>query len=264
LIKTHKLNPKLINPTGKHNEITKNDIFKYIESQKNIPYEKSTTPKEKQTESIPQCQFNKPSSFESPKIETLPADKVIKIIGFQKAMTKTMTQATLIPSFLFTDEYNVDKLVKIRKDINSTPGNKTKLTYTPFFIKAMSLALNDFPILNSLVNSKTGEDGYVYEYTIKRDHNISVAIDGPEGLVVPNIKRVQDKSVLDIQRELNGLKQRADSKKLISDDFNNGTFTVSNIGKAFFKFSLKLFYYNQLNVLINVLTNVLIFINFFV
>jgi pyruvate/2-oxoglutarate dehydrogenase complex dihydrolipoamide acyltransferase (E2) component len=69
---------------------------------------------------------------------------------------------------------------------------------------------------------------------------------------------------LDIQRELNGLKQRADSKKLISDDFNNGTFTVSNIGKAFFKFSLKLFYYNQLNVLINVLTNVLIFINFFV
>jgi len=63
-------------------------------------------------------------------------------------MTKTMTQATLIPSLLYTDENNFDKLVKIRKDINYTPVNKTKLTYTPFFIKAMSLALNDFPILN--------------------------------------------------------------------------------------------------------------------
>jgi len=233
MIKINKLNPKLIIATGKHNEITKEDVNNYLESQKKSPSEKLISSKEKGLESSSQTQFKKQSSYESPKIETSQEDKVMKIVGFQKAMTKTMTQATLIPTFLFTDEYNVDKLVKIRKDINSTPGNKVKLTYTSFFIKAMSLALNDFPILNSLVNSKTGEDGYVYEYTVKKDHNISVAIDGPEGLVVPNIKRVQEKSVLDIQKELNLLKKKADTKKLTSEDLNNGTFTVSNIGKFY-------------------------------
>ena len=205
----------------------KGDVLNYIESMKNKSAEEVIHSKE-----IPQ-EVLKPAAQQVQKAQSsaVSEDKVVKIIGFQKAMTKTMTQATLISSFLFTDEFNVDKLVKIRKEINSTPENKIKITYTPFFIKAISMALSDYPILNSLVNSKTGEDGYIYEYTVKGDHNISVAIDGPEGLVVPNIKRVQDKSVLQIQKELNSLKIKADTRKLTSDDFNNGSFTVSNIGK---------------------------------
>jgi len=227
MIKSHKLNPKLIKPTGKNNRIMKGDVLNYIESLKNKPSESLINSKEKSKEAqkaaLPQRQ--------KPESSVASEDKVVKIIGFQKAMTKTMTQASLISSFLFTDEFNVDKLVKIRKEINSTNGNKLKITYTPFFIKAISIALSEFPILNSLVNPKTGEDGYIYEFTLKADHNISVAIDGPEGLVVPNIKRVQDKSVLQIQKELNSLKEKADARRLTSDDLNNGTFTVSNIGK---------------------------------
>lgn len=206
----------------------KGDVLNYIESQKNKSAEEVIISKEKPQE-VPK--FATSTTQKTPSSTAAAEDKVVKIIGFQKAMTKTMTQATLISSFLFTDEFNVDKLVKIRKEINSTPGNKTKITYTPFFIKAISLALNDYPILNSLVNPKTGDDGYIYEYTLKADHNISVAIDGPEGLVVPNIKKVQDKSVLQIQKELNSLKEKADARRLTSDDLNNGTFTVSNIGK---------------------------------
>lgn len=229
LIKSHKLNPKLIKPTGRNNRIMKGDVLNYMESMKNKSAEEvihsKEIPQEAPKSAAPQAQKTQSSAVTE--------DKVVKIIGFQKAMTKTMTQATSISSLLFTDEFNVDKLVKIRKEINSTPGNKVKITYTPFLIKAISLALNDFPILNSLVNPKTGEDGYIYEYTLKADHNISIAIDGPEGLVVPNIKRVQDKSVLQIQKDLNFLKEKADAKRLTSDDLNNGTFTVSNIGKFF-------------------------------
>jgi 2-oxoisovalerate dehydrogenase E2 component (dihydrolipoyl transacylase) len=158
-------------------------------------------------------------------------DKNIKLVGFQKAMTKTMTQANLIPSFLFTEELDVDKLVKIRKEINSSAKkNDVKITFTPFFIKALSLSLSEFPILNSIVNPNLGNDGYIYEYTLKNDHNISIAIDTTEGLVVPNIKKVQNKSVMEIQKDLNFLVDKSKNRKLTNDDLTNGTFSCSNIG----------------------------------
>jgi 2-oxoisovalerate dehydrogenase E2 component (dihydrolipoyl transacylase) len=155
-------------------------------------------------------------------------DKVIKITGFQKAMTKTMTLANQIPSFLYSDEYNVDKLVNLRKEINKT--SKIKLTYMPFIIKAVSLSLQQFPILNSHVNPLLGEDGFIYEYTVKKDHNIAVAIDSADGLIVPNIKSVQNKDIIDIQKDLYNLREKVEAKKLSSDDLYNGTFTISNIG----------------------------------
>lgn len=155
-------------------------------------------------------------------------DKVIKITGFQKAMTKTMTLANQIPSFLYSDEYNVDKLVNLRKELNKT--SKVKLTYMPFIIKAVSLSLREYPILNSHVNPLHGEDGFIYEYTMKKDHNIAVAIDSPDGLIVPNIKSVQNKNVIEIQKEINNLREKVEAKKLSSDDLYNGTFTISNIG----------------------------------
>jgi len=145
-------------------------------------------------------------------------------------MTKTMTQSTYIPSFLYTDEFNVDRLVKLRKEMNKISHGKTKFTYMPFFIKAVSHALLEFPILNSLVNPKLGEDGYIYEYTVKKDHNISVAIDSSEGLVVPNIKKVQEKSIIQIQKELYELREKVEKKKLTAEDLRDGSFSISNIG----------------------------------
>ena len=171
---------------------------------------------------------SKPKTKQStPQLEE---DKVVKLTGFQKAMTKTMTQSTFIPSFLYTDEFNVDKLVKLRKEMNKIDGGRTKFTYMPFFIKAVSNALLEYPQLNSNVNPNLGEDGYISEFTIKRDHNISIAIDSPEGLVVPNIKRVQDKSILQIQKELYELRDKTEARKLTSEDLKEGTFTISNIG----------------------------------
>ena len=156
-------------------------------------------------------------------------DKVIKIQGFQKAMTKTMTLANQIPSFLYADEYDVDKLVQMRKELNKNSGG-LKVSYMPFIIKAVSLSLHKFPILNSHVNPIHGEDGFIYEYIQKKDHNIAVAIDSQDGLIVPNIKSVQNKNVLEIQKELYNLREKVDAKRLSSDDLYNGTFTISNIG----------------------------------
>lgn len=227
LLKKHNIHPDLVKATGKDGRIIKEDVLNYIN--KTVPgnnaQEHKTIKEQPKTEYV---QDKHTSSAIG-----LGSDQVVKLVGFQKAMTKTMSQAADIPSFLFTDEINVDKLVKLRKDINKIQGNKLKITYMPFLIKAVSLALNEYPTLNSHTNPKKGEDGYIYEYTIKRDHNISVAIDGPDGLVVPNIKRVQDKTIVQIQKELYSLREKTENRKLTNEDLKDGTFTLSNIGNIY-------------------------------
>jgi 2-oxoisovalerate dehydrogenase E2 component (dihydrolipoyl transacylase) len=70
------------------------------------------------------------------------------------------------------------------------------LTLLPFFIKALSLAMNEHPLVNSVVNPELCSEGYIKEYVIKKDHNFSVAIDSENGLTTPNIKKVNEKSIL--------------------------------------------------------------------
>jgi 2-oxoisovalerate dehydrogenase E2 component (dihydrolipoyl transacylase) len=233
-MKKHNLNPDLIKPTGHNGRILKEDVLNFVNRIKDHKENQSTMPQElgkeiiKETPKKPETGKSIPSQ---PYVENLANDKIVKMGPFQKAMTKTMTQAADIPSFLFTDEYNVDKLVKLRKEIN-TLGVDVKITYMPFLIKAASLALEKYPNLNSVVNYQSKDsEGLISEYTIKKDHNIAVAIDSPEGLVVPSIKRVQDKSIVEIQRELYALRDKAENRKLTLDDLKGGTFTISNIGK---------------------------------
>ena len=99
-----------------------------------------------------------------------------------------------------------------------------KLSYMPILIKAASLALRDFPILNSSLSPDETEILY------KAAHNIGLAMDTPNGLVVPNIKDVQDKSILDIAADINALQQKGAAGKLGPADLAGGTFTLSNIG----------------------------------
>ena len=90
--------------------------------------------------------------------------------------------------------------------------------------------MTDFPLVNSHFNPETDEDGYIHEYVIKKDHNFSIAIDSKEGLTVPNIKKVQDKSILQINDEMLKLRERADLGKLTIKDFTDGTFSISSVG----------------------------------
>lgn len=116
-------------------------------------------------------------------------------------------------------------LVKLRDDLKSEATERgVKLTYMPFLIKAASLALLKFPILNSSLD--IASESVVY----KAAHNISVAMDTPEGLVVPNVKNCENKSVFQIASDLNKLQDRAQKGQLRPEDFANGTFSLSNIG----------------------------------
>lgn len=100
--------------------------------------------------------------------------------------------------------------------------NSLKLTYTPFFVRAAVEALKAFPIVNSSVEGAN----IVY----RRDINIGVAVALETGLIVPVIKRADEKNFLGIARAVQDLAERARSKRLSVDDVQGGTFTITNPG----------------------------------
>jgi len=119
----------------------------------------------------------------------------------------------------------MDKLIETRAQLKeSFEQEGVKLSFMPFFIKAMSLALKQFPIINSQVNADCSEVTYF------DDHNIGLAVDSKVGLVVPNIKGVQHLSLFEIAVKSNELVDLARLGRLSSNDLKGGTISISNIG----------------------------------
>ncbi len=100
--------------------------------------------------------------------------------------------------------------------------NGLKLTFTPFFARAALQAIKDFPILNSSL------DGTNIVY--KRDVNIGIAVALETGLIVPVIKRAEEKNFVGLARAIQDLAERARSKRLSVEDVQGGTFTITNPG----------------------------------
>jgi 2-oxoisovalerate dehydrogenase E2 component (dihydrolipoyl transacylase) len=152
------------------------------------------------------------------------------IRGVKALMAKAMVNSvSSIPHFTYCEEIDMTDLIALRLALKSqyskdASKNDLKLTMMPFFMKAMSLALNEYPIINSQVNDDCTEITYYH------DHNIGIAVDSKVGLLVPNIKNVQDKSILDIALELTELTVNARSGRVQSADLKGGTITISNIG----------------------------------
>jgi 2-oxoglutarate dehydrogenase E2 component (dihydrolipoamide succinyltransferase) len=100
--------------------------------------------------------------------------------------------------------------------------NGFKLTYTPFFIRSAVEAIRDNPAINSSVEGTN----IIY----KRDVNVSVAVALETGLIVPVIKRADEKNFLGIARAVQDLAERARTKRLSVEDVQGGTFTITNPG----------------------------------
>jgi 2-oxoisovalerate dehydrogenase E2 component (dihydrolipoyl transacylase) len=153
-------------------------------------------------------------------------DHVEIIRGVGKIMAQRMTESVAsIPHFTFVDELDVTELMQLRRNLNEQHGNdKLKITLMPLFIKALSLALKAFPIINSRANSEFTELTYL------ASHNIGMAVDGANGLLVPNIKAVEQRSILDIAAQVMNLTAAARSGKINPADLKGGSITISNIG----------------------------------
>lgn len=160
-----------------------------------------------------------------------PSTRVEPIRGIKAIMAKAMVNSvSTIPHFTYCEEIDMTELIKLRLELKETTIVKEmskqdiKLTMMPFFMKAISLALKEFPVINSQVN----ED--CTELTYFNDHNIGMAVDSKVGLLVPNVKQVQNKSILDLATDISRLTTDARSGRVQAADLKGGTITISNIG----------------------------------
>jgi len=147
------------------------------------------------------------------------------IRGIARQMVKTMTSSLSIPHMTFADEIIVNELMLVRDQLKPLAQvEDVRLTYLPFLIKATSMALQNYPILNARF------DVDQMTITYRKEHNIGIAIDSPKGLVVAVIKGCQNRSILSIAQRLNELQLKAKEGKLAEEDLNDSTFGLSNIG----------------------------------
>ncbi|XP_060933983.1 lipoamide acyltransferase component of branched-chain alpha-keto acid dehydrogenase complex, mitochondrial [Limanda limanda] len=218
--------------TGKDGRILKEDILNYLAKQTGaiLP---PTPVHEIQTPGPAQAAAGRPVStaaaIKPPPMTPRPVftgkDVTEPLTGFHKAMVKTMTAALMIPHFGYCDEVDLSRLVALRGELRSVAeGRGVKLSYMPFLIKAASLGLLHFPILNSSL------DDSCQNITYKASHNIGLAMDTSQGLLVPNVKNVQLLSVFEIAQELTRLQALGSAGQLGTSELSGGTFTLSNIG----------------------------------
>lgn len=153
-------------------------------------------------------------------------DRVEPIKGIRAAMAKQMmASVSTIPHFSVSDELCMDNLIQLRESLKPAfEKQDLKLSFLPFFIKALSLAMHSYPILNSRLNEQASELTYL------SSHNIGVAIDGQLGLMVPSIKNVQNLSLFEVTQELNRLIKAARDGKLSNADLSGCSISISNVG----------------------------------
>lgn len=111
---------------------------------------------------------------------------------YEKGMQKSMTESNTIPHLYLQEEFDITEVERMRKTLKE---NHKKVTVMGILIKTFSLALKQFPKMNSTYSPEVNP----FEYTINPSHNISIAIDSPNGLVVPHIKGVNNISLVEIQ-----------------------------------------------------------------
>ena len=106
-------------------------------------------------------------------------DELVKLTAIQKSMFKSMTKSLQIPHFGFSDEIIMNNANEIRREINNYLAAKgQKISLMPIFLKTLSIALRDFPILNSKVEEVDGQPMLKY----RNNHNIGIAMDTKQGL----------------------------------------------------------------------------------
>jgi len=219
IAREHGVDLALVTGTGPAGRITDEDVYKYIESlsstSKDVERAKvnEALTADIGAETIANTTVNK---------NMKEAAEVIPFRGRRKQIAKKMTQSlyTIAHCTQF-EEIDVTELIKLREELKE---NGMNISATAFFIKALSLALKQFPIFNA----KLDEENEVIR--LENEHHFGIAVDTEDGLIVPVIKNVEKKSLREVHNEAKELTKKALENKLSIPELTGGTFTISNVG----------------------------------
>ncbi|GAN23553.1 dihydrolipoyllysine-residue acetyltransferase component of pyruvate dehydrogenase complex [Legionella pneumophila] len=201
----------LVQGSGRKSRITKEDLQNYIKVRLN----EKTTSGGFSLPSNPAIDFSKFGS-----IETKPLNKIKKLTG-----ANVHRSWITIPHVTQFDEADITDLEAFRKsESESTKNQDYKLTLLAFVCSVVCKALHAYPQFNASLDA-SGEN-LIY----KKYYNIGIAVDTPNGLVVPVIKNVDKLSVIDIAKEMSRLSTKAREKGLTPIDMSGGCFTISSLG----------------------------------
>ena len=204
--------------SGLNNRVQKKDILAYVENRK-----KGNVSGPVQLTEVTQKEISSPAKVSVTaglNDQIIEMDRVRKIIADHMVMSKQVS-----PHVTAVVEADVTNLVlwrtKVKDDYLAKYGEK--ITYMPVFTEAVARAITEFPLLNSSV------DGY--KIIMHKDVNIAIAVAKPDGnLVVPVIKNAEQKNLVGLTRNLNQLADAARKNKLTVEDYQGGTFTITNFG----------------------------------
>jgi len=208
---------------GKNGRVQKEDILKFV-SERQSPAQSqaiSASPaKEVAVKAVATPEKPKISMSVGANDQIIEMDRMRRIIADHMVMSKQTS-----PHVTAMVEADVTDMVNWRNKIKDEffAKEKTKITFMPIIIEAVSKALREYPMINSSVDD--------YKVIVKKDINVGVAVALPSGnLIVPVIKNADQKNLLGLTVGMNTLADKARNNKLDADDIQGGTFTISNFG----------------------------------
>jgi pyruvate dehydrogenase E2 component (dihydrolipoamide acetyltransferase) len=153
-------------------------------------------------------------------VERVPLSHLRKVIaGAMRTSKQTAAHVTHVDEADVTELYGHYRTVK-----RSVEADGGRFTLLPFFVKALVSALKRYPMFNASIDEERGE------VILKRFYNIGIAVDTPDGLIVPVIRNADSKTIIELSAEIADLAERARERRLGLDEMRGGTCTLTNIG----------------------------------
>ena len=221
-----------VHGTGSGGRISKKDILDYVEQRQSAAAGRTAAaaPPALSTPSVSPPAAPSPSPSVAVPLAPAPIafagpTQVVQMTPMRRQIAEHMVASKKTSAHVYTVfEVEMTKVVEARERHRDEfeRRNGFKLTYTPFFVRAAVEAIRDIPVINSSVEGTN----LIY----KRDVNVGIAVALEAGLIVPVIKRADEKNFLGVARAVQELAERARAKRLSVDDVQGGTFTITNPG----------------------------------
>jgi 2-oxoglutarate dehydrogenase E2 component (dihydrolipoamide succinyltransferase) len=253
LAQEHGVDLRHVTGTGSGGRITKEDILAFVERAQAAPAQAPAvaSPPVPAVAPLPAYGATQPSPPASAALPVTPANKFAGVPGTIEPMSVMRRRiaehmvASKHTSAHVHGVFEIDftRIVKLRETMKMRFQEATgvKLTYTPFYARAVSHALRVWPVVNS---SLEGENIHY-----KREINIGIAVALDWGLIVPVVKHADELSFVGLQRAITDLGERARLKRLKPEDVQGGTFTITNPGIFGAKFGMPIINQPQVAIL---------------
>ncbi len=213
--------------TGTGGRVTRKDVEAYLARRTATPQPAPAEPKPA-PQPTPQP-VAAPQPAPAQPTQPREGEEIVPLVGMRKVIAEHLTKSYQTAVHVTTViQVDVSKLVEFRERNKESFQQQygVRLTYTPFFVKACTEALQEFPMMNATLQ----DDQIIVRHYVHLGVAVALGAKGEEGLIVPVIRDAHKKSLIDIARDLEDIATRARNKTIGVGDVQGATFTLTNPG----------------------------------